>query len=84
VKGDVVFQTANKSFFSGMLYVDGDLTIRDPFEFNGTIVCTGTVSIVGSSDWIQMTYDSGVLETLRQEIGQYRLSSAIRRVHTGE
>lgn len=84
VKGDVVFQSTNKSFFSGMLYVDGDLTINDPTELNGTIVCNGTVSIVGTTDWNNLTYDGGVLDSLRQEIGQYRLSSAIRRVHTAE
>lgn len=84
VKGDVVFQTGNKSFFSGMLYVDGDITINDPAEINGTIVCNGTVNIVGTTDWINMTYDGGVLNSLRQEIGQYRLSSAIRRVHATE
>jgi len=84
VKGDVVFQSASKSFFSGMLYVDGDVTIDDPAELNGTIVCNGTVTIQGAPDWIFLTHDSGVLDALRLEIGQYRLSSAIRRVHAVE
>lgn len=78
VRGNVNFQTGNQSYFTGFLFVNGNLTMRETAEFNGTIVCTGTVDIRGSADWINITYDDEALNTLRTEIGQYRLSGAIR------
>lgn len=84
VRGDVDVRFGSKSFFSGLLYVDGDLTIREPADFNGTIVCTGSVSIIGGADWVNITYDDGALAALRTEIGQYRLSGAIRSVLSKE
>jgi hypothetical protein len=78
VRGNVDFQVGNQSYFTGFLFVNGNLTMRETAEFNGTIVCTGTVDIRGTADWINITYDDESLNTLRTEIGQYRLSGAIR------
>ena len=78
VNGDVDFQGGNMSFFTGLLFVHGNVTMRETLEFNGTLICTGTVNITGSADWINITYDDSSLNTLRTEIGQYRLSGAIR------
>ncbi len=78
VQGDLVFAYNTKSFFTGLLYVDGDLTIREPCEINGTVICNGTVSVDGQSDWVNISYDDDALNRLRAEIGQYRLSAAIR------
>src|SRR5690606_11587922 len=78
VRGNVDFQTGSQSYFTGFLYVNGNLRMRETVEFNGTIVCTGTVDIRGVADWINITYDDESLNTLRTEIGQYRLSGAIR------
>jgi hypothetical protein len=84
VRGDVVIAHNSKSFFTGLLYVNGNLTIREPCELNGTIICTGTVVIEGQSDWINMAYDDDALNTLRTAIGQYRLSAAVRKVLSSE
>lgn len=78
VKGNVNFITGNQSYFTGFLYVRGNLTMAESLEFNGTIVCTGTINIRGVADWINITYDDTALNSLRTEIGQYRLSGAIR------
>ncbi|MEZ5963789.1 MAG: hypothetical protein R3F56_08080 [Planctomycetota bacterium] len=78
VRGNVNFQTGNQSFFTGFLYVNGNLSMSESLEFNGTIICTGTVNIQGVADWINITYDDSALNSLRTEIGQYRLSGAIR------
>ncbi len=80
VRGNVDFQVGNQSYFTGLLYVNGNVTMRESLEFNGTLVCTGTVTIQGQSDWINITYDDGALNGLRTEIGQYRLAGAIRRL----
>ena len=84
VKGDVVFAQNTKSFFSGMLYVDGDLTMREPLEINGVVICTGSVQLIGNSDFISINYDDETLNGLRTVIGQYRTSAAIRRVLSRE
>ncbi|MEM7201240.1 MAG: hypothetical protein AAF628_13290 [Planctomycetota bacterium] len=84
VKGDVDFAANSKSFFSGLLYVDGDLRMRETLEFNGTLICTGNVWIEGQADWINISYDDGALNRLRTEIGQYRMSAAIRRTTSTE
>lgn len=80
VKGDVSFSYNSKSYFTGLLYVNGNLTIREPVDLNGTIICTGTVTVDGQSDWVNISYDDDALNALRTAIGQYRLSAAIRRV----
>jgi hypothetical protein len=84
VKGNVVFNVGNKSYFTGMLFVNGNLTIREPCDLNGTIICTGTVHIEGQSDWVNINYDDDALNSLRTAIGQYRLSAAIRKVLSSE
>jgi hypothetical protein len=83
VRGDVNIDLGSTSFFTGFLYVDGNVTVRETMEFNGTLVCTGTLAVQGQSDWVNLTYDVGALNALRTEIGQYRLSGAIRRVSGG-
>jgi len=84
VKGDVYFNAGSKSYFTGLLYVDGNLTVREPCDLNGTIICTGTVNVVGAADWINVNYDDTALNQLRKAIGQYRLSSPFRRVLSAE
>jgi len=84
VKGNVTFDEGSKSLFGGLLFVDGDVTLGDPMEFNGTLVCTGTLNVVGRTDWTNLNYDDDVLNGLRIEIGQYRLSSAVHRKLTEE
>lgn len=84
VKGDVDFSVGSTSYFTGMLFVDGDLTIREPCDLNGTIICTGTTTVWGESDWININYDDESLNQLRKAIGQYRLSAPFRRVLVSE
>jgi hypothetical protein len=78
VSGNVNFLAGSTSFFTGLLFVRGNVTMRETLEFNGTLICTGTANITGSADWINITYDDNALNMLRTEIGQYRLSGAIR------
>ena len=84
VKGNVDIASGSNSFFTGFLYVDGNVTLRAPIEFNGTLVCTGTVALSGVSDFVGVSYDTAALNALRTEIGQYRLSGAIHSFTSGE
>lgn len=83
IVGDVRFAAGNNTNFSGLLYIDGDLTVEAPAEFSGSIVVAAghRATLRGVGDWITVSYDDEALNTLRQEIGQYRLSGAIRPTH---
>ncbi len=75
VRGDVTLAAGNNSNFSGLLYVDGDLVIRSPSEINGSIICTGSLTMQGSIDYATVNYDEDVLNTLMTQIGTYRLAN---------
>lgn len=79
VVGNTTIGQGTYSAFSGLLYVQGNLTVREPCEIQGAVVVTGSVRVEGSSDWVTLTYDDSILAHLRQEVGTYRLSSAIQR-----
>jgi len=84
VKGDVVIAAGSNSFFTGLLYVEGNVTINAPCEFNGTLVATGSVALSGVADFVNVNYDAGALNSLRTEIGQYRLWGPIHSFTAGE
>ena len=84
VKGNVVINPGSNSSFTGFLYVDGNLTMRAPSEILGAVVVTGNMTLQGSGDYATITFDDDALTALRLEIGQYRLSGAIRPIHSQE
>lgn len=77
--GNVTLQAGSYSAFSGLIYVQGNLSVREPAEIQGAVVVTGTTSLIGSADFTTITYDDGILNSLRQELGSYRLASAVAR-----
>ncbi len=84
VKGNVTISQASNSSFSGLLYIDGNLTLREPSEIQGAVVVTGSVSVLGSSDYATITFDDGIVNQLRQTLGTYRQSGATTRPFHGE
>ena len=78
IEGNVLIDFASASNFSGLLYVDGDLSIRSPAEIAGTIVVTGKLDVRGAGDFSTVYYDEDVLNAMRREVGQYRLSGSVR------
>ena len=79
IVGNTTVGQGSYSAFSGLLYVQGNLVVREPCEIQGAVVVTGTVIVEGSSDFVTLTYDDSILANLRQAIGTYRLSSAMSR-----
>jgi hypothetical protein len=77
IKGNVTISPGSNSTFNGLLYVDGNLTVRAPSEIRGAVVLTGNLSVQGSSDFATIIYDDDVLSALRLIVGQYRRSTAI-------
>ena len=81
-KGNVTLMPGNASTFNGLLYVNGNLTIRAPCEIRGSIIVTGNLTIQGVPDFANIFYDDEILRALRQEIGQYQFLGA-RRIYRG-
>lgn len=79
IVGNTTIGVGSYSAFSGLLYVQGNLTIREPSEIQGAVVVTGSITVQGNSDYATVTYDDAILTHLRQELGTYRLSSAVAR-----
>jgi hypothetical protein len=75
----VAISPASYSSFSGIVYAAGNMTVREPTEIQGAVVATGNLLLQGASDFVTLTYDDGILNRLRQELGNYRVSSAFSR-----
>jgi hypothetical protein len=79
IVGDTTIGQGSYSAFSGLLYVQGNLTIREPSEIQGSIVVTGDITVEGASDYATVTFDDTILGHLRLQLGTYRQSSTISR-----
>ncbi len=79
ILGNTTIGQGSYSSFSGLLYVQGNLTLRGPCEIQGAVVVTGSVTVQGNLDYVTIQYDDEILQHLRQELGTYRLSSAMSR-----
>ncbi len=79
INGDCTISPASYSAFSGLLYVRGSLTLREPSEIQGTVVVTGAVNVMGGSDFATITFDDGIVNRLRQTLGTYRQSTGVMR-----
>lgn len=77
VKGNVDIQASSNSFFNGLLYVDGNLTVRAPAMLRGTFICRGALDVKGTSgDFVDVERDPKILTKLMTVMGQYRMSKA--------
>src|SRR5678809_474929 len=75
IKGNVIMVPGNGSDFRGMLYVDGNLTVRDPSMIRGAVLCTGDMTVQGSTEYATIQYDADVLSGLMTHIGNYTASN---------
>ena len=77
IRGNTTMISGNNSLFSGLLYVEGNLTVRAPSEINGSVVCTGNLTVQGSGDYATINYDGDVLESLMNSLGNYRMANSL-------
>jgi hypothetical protein len=77
--GNVTIQPGTNTSFSGLVYVSGSFSMRAPADIQGAVVTTGAISLQGVTDFATITYDDGILNALRQNLGTYRLSGATTR-----
>lgn len=78
VKANTLVQQGSNSDFNGLLYVDGNLTVREVSTIRGSVVCTGNVTVQGSgtNQYATIQYDGNVLNQLLGRIGNYTTANA--------
>ncbi len=77
VNGNVTINASTNSDFSGLLYVQGNCTINAPSLVRGVVVTTGTLTLAGTGDYVEIDYDGSILSQLLKTLGQYRYSRPI-------
>ena len=77
VRGHCSIAQGSNTNFSGLLYVDGNLTMRDPSEINGAVVVTGDCTIQGSHDYSTIRYDQSVMDAMMTSFGNYQRSKPL-------
>ena len=78
MQGNLDIQGGSSSLFHGVMYVDGDLTVRGPALLKGIfIIVTGDVDIQGHlGEYAEIEHDPDVINNLLNHMGQYRLTKA--------
>lgn len=77
VRGNCAIERGSNSFFTGVLYVDGNLSINGPALLRGTVITTGACAIRGlGSEAVEIEHDAGVASEMLGRIGQYRPAKA--------
>jgi hypothetical protein len=71
IKGNVTLQPGNNSNFNGLLYVEGNLTVRAPSIIKGSVICTGNLTVQGAGEYATIQYDADVLNSLMNQVGNY-------------
>lgn len=83
VLGDLTIKPSSNSFFSGLIWVEGDVHIRAPAYLRGVVIARGKVDIRGTGgDYAELNYDPDIIGELLLLMGQYRYSKAIFDVGT--
>jgi hypothetical protein len=78
VLGDCTIASGSNTYFSGMLWVQGALTVRAPCYLRGVTIANGAVDVRGvGGDTAEIDYDSAILNELLFLMGQYRHSKAV-------
>lgn len=78
VLGNCTVASGSNSWFSGLLWVGGTLTVRAPCYLRGVLIAGGTVDVRGTGgDLAEIEHDDGVLSELLSLMGQYRHSKTL-------
>lgn len=83
VNGSLTLDSASNTLFSGVIYVKGNATINGPALISGCVIVEGNLTISGGGDVAEIDYDSGIITTIQQQIGQYRENKSTFYVFTG-
>jgi formylmethanofuran dehydrogenase subunit C len=84
IRGNVNINPGSMSNFRGLLYIDGNFSMRAPALIEGAVVCTGNMTLQGSGDYATIRFNDAILNALRQESGQYRFVGAYHQLHSDQ
>ena len=79
VQGELRFGVGNDSNFEGFVYAKGDIILKGPVRFRGTVMGASRVKIYAGAD---IVHDQNVIQTLKSELARYRLSRQLRETAT--
>lgn len=71
-----VSPTTTTALFSGLIYVTGNTVITGDSLIAGALVCQGSLTLTGSGGVSQIEYDNTILNSVRQQVAQYRENKA--------
>lgn len=69
--------TTSDCLFSGLIFVSGNCTITGESLISGALVVQGTVTMNGSGGVAEVDYDGPILDSVRQQVAQYRENKAV-------
>lgn len=76
-------------YFTGVIYVNnGTVTIYGPALISGILICNNTgnqyvyINYTGSAGTTEINYDADIINSVRQQLTQYRENKAMYRVHS--
>jgi hypothetical protein len=75
IKGNTMLLPGNNSNFNGLLYVEGNLTVRSPSLIRGSVICTGNMTVQGAADYATIQYDADILSSLMSTVGNYSVAN---------
>jgi Tfp pilus assembly protein PilX len=77
IVGNVTLNDGNNANFNGLLYVDGNMTLRAPSLLKGSVICTGNLTVQGVGDYATIQYDVDVLNGLMSHVGNYSVANTL-------
>lgn len=81
INGGLVIDNSATTTFSGLIYVTRNVTIQGAVSITGAVISGGSsFRLSGSGDIATVQYDSGILQTVRQQLGNYRENKSSYRV----
>lgn len=80
VDGNLTIAANSNAYFTGLVYVTGSYSQSAPSLVRGSVIVGGTTNVTGAADFAELVYDRGVIDTLLQQIGRYRISKSMHRL----
>jgi hypothetical protein len=74
VMGNLILNPQSNAFYDGVIWVGGDLVMSPPAQVSGAVVVNGNVQLTGGSDVSEIDYDSGILDQVKLQMGNYHFS----------
>jgi hypothetical protein len=71
------------TLFNGLLFATGNATINGPALIDGCLIVQGSITMNGSGNVAEVDYDAGMLNSVRQQVGQYRENKSAFYTFTG-